>query len=89
MNADWLPDDLTAPGTVQRTAASQPSADEVVPDPWAIVSTLLAGPLVWGAAGWLADRSWGTAPGFTVAGILIGAVLAFYIVYVRFGRDER
>lgn len=89
MGADWLPDDLTAPGTQRQAAVSQPPFDEAAPDPWAIVSTLLAGPLLWGAVGWLADRSWGTAPGFTVAGILIGAVSAFYIVYVRFGRDER
>lgn len=53
---------------------------------WSVVATLLAGPLVWGLAGWGADSLLGTPRVFTVAGILLGAALAMYIVWVRFGR---
>ncbi|MGV1003993.1 MAG: AtpZ/AtpI family protein [Candidatus Nanopelagicales bacterium] len=85
MGTDRLPPDLRPPA---RPGKQPPSGDgDPAPDPWAIVSTLLAGPLVWGAAGWVGDRWLGTDPALTVLGILIGAVTAFYIVYVRFGRE--
>ncbi len=86
MGGEWLPDDLSAPRPERQCPATPRPAEQPVPDPWAIVSTLLAGPLVWGTLGWLADRAWGTGPALTVTGILVGAVSAFYIVYVRFGR---
>jgi hypothetical protein len=53
-------------------------------DPWSITAYLLSGMLIWGGAGWLLDRSLGTAfllPG----GLPGGAVLALYLIYVRFG----
>ncbi len=57
-------------------------------DVWSIISTLLAGPLVWGLVGYgldvLVDSS---GRPFTAAGVVLGAVTAFYIVYVRHGRD--
>lgn len=53
---------------------------------WSVVATLLAGPLVWGSIGWGADWLLGTPRVFTVIGILLGAVLAMYIVWVRYGR---
>lgn len=87
MGFDHLPPDLQ-PSDRPTSRQFQPSpGDTPTPDPWAIVSTLLAGPLVWGGAGWLADRWLGWSPALTVFGILIGAVTSFYIVYVRFGRD--
>ncbi|WP_199439271.1 hypothetical protein [Umezawaea beigongshangensis] len=55
-------------------------------DGWSIVSTLLAGPILWGAVGYLVDmatdgRIW------TPIGLSVGFVASFYIVYVRHVRD--
>jgi F0F1-type ATP synthase assembly protein I len=44
--------------------------------------------MVWGGLGYLADRVLGTEPALTIAGVVLGAATAFYIVYVRFGRDQ-
>ena len=54
---------------------------------WGLVSTLVAGPLVWGAIGMLIDSLVGTTRIFLPLGIVLGFVVSFYIVYVRFGRE--
>lgn len=54
---------------------------------WGMVSTLVAGPLVWGAIGMLIDSHVGTTRIFLPLGIVLGFVVSFYIVYVRFGRE--
>ena len=54
---------------------------------WGMVSTLLAGPLVWGGVGMLVDALVGTTRIFLPLGIVIGSLVSFYIVYVRFGRE--
>jgi ATP synthase protein I len=54
---------------------------------WGMVSTLVAGPLVWGAIGMLIDSLVGTTRIFLPLGIVLGFVVSFYIVYVRFGRE--
>src|SRR2546426_3878935 len=51
-----------------------------------ITTTMLAGPAVWGAIGYLIDRWIGTGKVFTAIGMLLGAVAAGYIVYLRHGR---
>jgi hypothetical protein len=61
----------------------QPRGEDVA---WSALGSLLAGPLVWGGVGLLADRWLGTSPALTVTGVVVGAITAFYIVYVRFGR---
>lgn len=55
---------------------------------WSALGSLLAGPLVWGGVGYLLDRWWGTSPAFTIVGVVVGSLTAFYIVYLRFGRDD-
>ncbi|WP_214413546.1 AtpZ/AtpI family protein [Sphaerisporangium fuscum] len=52
---------------------------------WSIPSTLLAGMLVWGGIGWLLDRWLGVGAFFPI-GIILGVVLAVYLVYVKYGR---
>jgi ATP synthase protein I len=52
-----------------------------------MVSTLVAGPLVWGGIGMLIDSLVGTTRIFLPLGIVLGFVVSFYIVYVRFGRE--
>ena len=50
---------------------------------WSVVSLLAAGPAVWGGVGYLLDGWLGT-PAFTPAGVVLGSVLAFYVIWVRF-----
>jgi len=54
----------------------------------AITATMLAGPSVWGAIGYLIDRLAGTGKVFTALGMIVGAIGAGYIVYLRYGRDS-
>ncbi len=56
---------------------------------WAITGTLLAGILVWGGVGFLLDRWVGLHWLFLPIGMLVGAGTAIYVVYVRYGRDQR
>ncbi|MEO9325531.1 hypothetical protein ABFT23_18705 [Nocardioides sp. C4-1] len=52
-------------------------------DPWAVFGYLVAGVLLYGGAGWLLDRWWGTSF-MVVVGILFGAGLAIYMTFARF-----
>jgi len=52
----------------------------------AITATMLAGPVVWGAIGYLIDRWLHTGKVFTAIGMLVGALAAGYIVYLRYGK---
>jgi len=50
-----------------------------------VLSYLIAGVLVWGGAGWLADRVLGTSF-LTPIGIVLGAAAGIYVIIQRFGR---
>ncbi|MFC6082212.1 AtpZ/AtpI family protein [Sphaerisporangium aureirubrum] len=52
---------------------------------WSIPSYLVAGMLAWGGVGWLLGRWLDVAALFPI-GIVLGTVLAVYLVYVRYGR---
>ena len=52
---------------------------------WAITSTLVGGMATVGLLGYLLDRLLDTGSGFTALGIVLGAVSAIYIVYLRYG----
>jgi F0F1-type ATP synthase assembly protein I len=54
----------------------------------AISSTLLAGVLVYAGLGMLIDRLAGTEKVFTAIGMILGAVLGIYIIYVRYGKVD-
>ena len=56
---------------------------------WAIVSTLIAGMLAWGFVGWVIDKLVGTDHVFLAVGIVVGAAGGVYIVYLRYGREDR
>jgi F0F1-type ATP synthase assembly protein I len=56
---------------------------------WAITSTMLAGMLVWGGIGYLADRLIWSSRAFTAIGVVLGAACGTYLVYLRYGRDDR
>jgi F0F1-type ATP synthase assembly protein I len=55
---------------------------------WAITSTLAAGMLVFGGLGYLVDRVLETGRALTATGIVIGAGLGIYIVYLRYGKGD-
>ena len=54
---------------------------------WAIITTLIAGMVVWGGLGFLLDAWAGTDNVFLGLGVVIGAGLGIYIVYLRHGRE--
>jgi F0F1-type ATP synthase assembly protein I len=56
---------------------------------WAITSTLVAGMVVWGGLGLLLDRLVGTPRVFLAIGVILGAAGGTYIVYLRYGKEER
>lgn len=64
------------------SSSKQPEGEGIV---WSIVGTLLAGPGLYGLIGYGVDRLAGTSI-FLPIGILVGFVLSFYIVYMRYGR---
>lgn len=56
---------------------------------WAITSIILAGMLTWGGLGYVVDRLAGTSRIFTAIGMVLGAAGGIYLVYLRYGREER
>jgi ATP synthase protein I len=49
---------------------------------WGLISTLVAGPAVWGGIGFGVDRLTDSGV-FTPIGLVIGFVTSFYVVYVK------
>lgn len=86
-----------------RPMSEQPSNSERGPSPkdpssdasakrgeslvWSAISTLVAGPAVWGGIGWAVDAWQHTEPIFTVIGCVVGFATSFYLVWLKFGRD--
>lgn len=50
-----------------------------------VIAYLVAGPLTFGLAGWGLDRLLGTSF-LLVVGLLFGMGLAFYVIWLRYGR---
>jgi F0F1-type ATP synthase assembly protein I len=56
---------------------------------WAVTGTLLAGLAAWGGIGYLVDRLAGTYPLFTPIGLIVGVAGGIYLVYLRYGREQK
>jgi ATP synthase protein I len=56
---------------------------------WVIVGTLISGMATVGAIGYGLDRLVGTDDVLAGIGIVVGAIAGIYIVYLRFGREDR
>jgi len=69
---------MSAPGPGGRDGSDQV---------WGLISTLVAGPAVWGAIGYGVDRLTDTEV-FVPIGVVVGFVTSFYIVYAQHGRDQ-
>jgi uncharacterized membrane protein YkgB len=54
-------------------------------DPWAVVSYLLAGVILYGGIGWLLDLWLGTR-GFVGGGIVVGAAAGVWLVWLRYSK---
>lgn len=52
---------------------------------WSIPSYILSGIILYGGGGWLLSR-WTGVAAFTPIGVIIGVVLAIYLVYRKYGR---
>ena len=65
-------------GSQTRRGPSDDGANQV----WGLISTLVAGPAVWGAAGLGVDRLADTSV-FTPVGVVVGFLTSFYVVYVK------
>ncbi|QXJ21771.1 AtpZ/AtpI family protein [Actinomadura graeca] len=52
---------------------------------WSAPSYLLSGMFIWGGLGWLLSK-WTGLIWFTPIGLVIGVVLAIYLIYVKYGR---
>jgi F0F1-type ATP synthase assembly protein I len=71
-------------GRVLRSTGALAPGEDVA---WSVLSTLLAGPLLYGLLGWGLDRLVGTERLFLAIGIVVGFGLSFTIVYLRHGRE--
>lgn len=91
---------MTAPAAdgYTRPALGEPVRRDPYQDMWggwsagfSISATLLAAVAVYGLIGYLIDRLVGTPKVFTAAGMIVGAALGIYLIYLRYGkeRDEK
>ena len=53
---------------------------------FSIIGYLLSGLLFWGGVGWALDKWLGTTH-LLLAGLILGAGAALYLVWLRFGRE--
>jgi ATP synthase protein I len=53
-----------------------------------VTAYLLAGPLAYGAIGFLIDWLAGTGKVFTAIGMVVGAAFSIYLIYARYGRED-
>ncbi len=58
------------------------------PDPWGQVSTLIAGPVAWGAIGYGVDAATG-AHAFFPGGLVLGILASTWLVISRYLAAER
>lgn len=52
---------------------------------WSVPSYILSGMILYGGAGWLLSK-WAGVIIFTPVGLIIGVILAIYLVYRKYGR---
>jgi F0F1-type ATP synthase assembly protein I len=57
-------------------------------DPYAALSYILAGPLLYGGIGWVADHLLGTIL-FLPLGVVLGLALSVFVIYKRYGTVKR
>lgn len=78
---------MTSSTASVRNAMPDHSSPSVEPtgDPWHAFGFIVSGVLVYGLAGWAADRWFGTS-WLVVVGILFGAGMGIYMTWARFNK---
>ncbi|HEX6263528.1 MAG TPA: hypothetical protein VF097_11850 [Actinomycetota bacterium] len=56
---------------------------------WAVTATLIAGMVAWGGIGYLLDLWLGFRWLFLPIGAVVGMGGGIYLVYIRYGREDR
>jgi len=57
---------------------------------WGVISTLLSGILVWGGVGYALDRWFGFESYlFLPIGMVLGVSVSLYVIYRRYGTEDR
>ncbi|HEX6206947.1 MAG TPA: hypothetical protein VF058_01175 [Actinomycetota bacterium] len=56
---------------------------------WAVTTTLIAGMVAWGGIGYLLDLWLGFRWLFLPIGMVVGMGGGIYLVYIRYGREDR
>jgi hypothetical protein len=79
-----MAEELPPRGDPRSRPAGPPRQGSGAETGWAVTGTLLSGMAVWGGVGWLLDR-WLDVLFFAPAGILLGTVVAIYMVVARYG----
>lgn len=80
-----LPDTVNPTDAGKSTAnRSAQSGQGALGDGWSVVSTLLAGIVVWGLLGWCGDAVFNTEFLLPV-GLLVGFAAGIYLVIVKYG----
>jgi F0F1-type ATP synthase assembly protein I len=75
-----------SPETPKTNSASSPD-NRGEGQVWGAISTLVAGPAVWGFVGWFVDGFANTTRIYTPIGVVVGFITSLYIVYVRYGKN--
>ncbi|MEX0984449.1 MAG: AtpZ/AtpI family protein [Actinomycetota bacterium] len=55
---------------------------------WAITTEMIGSMLTLGGIGWLLDLVFGTDGVFVAIGVVLGAALGVYVVWLRYGRGD-
>lgn len=84
------PEDSPGPATASSARrSSTPSSSSGESEVWSFISTLVAGPAVWGLVGLGVDALVGSSGRlWTAVGVVVGFVTSLYIVYVRSIRSD-
>lgn len=77
--------DPSAPRSRPMHPALEPTGEHVA---HSAIGSLVGGVVVWGAVGLFLDQWLGTGRVLTAVGVVVGSLVGFLIVYLRFGRDE-
>jgi F0F1-type ATP synthase assembly protein I len=56
---------------------------------WAVTTEMIGAMLTLGGIGWLLDLAFGTDRIFVAIGVVLGAAMGVYLIWLRYGRGDR
>ena len=88
MSGDFQPESKRQPSPeTPKSKTDSPQNNDGEGQVWGAISTLVAGPAVWGFGGWFLDGWLNTTRTYTAIGVVVGFITSLYIVYVRYGKN--